>query len=64
MRWARCVGVSDEYVVESLGCSLSGVVGRLVGDAEAAISCECFVFNDTATTEIYTRALVGSVRCV
>ena len=23
----------------------------------------CF-FNDTATTEIYTRSLVGSVRCV
>nr|WP_227633078.1 citrate lyase subunit alpha [Klebsiella pneumoniae] len=21
-------------------------------------------FNDTATTEIYTRSLVGSVRCV
>ena len=24
----------------------------------------CFFFNDTATTEIYTRSLVGSVRCV
>src|SRR5678816_1799173 len=23
-----------------------------------------YVFNDTATTEIYTRSLVGSVRCV
>ena len=23
-----------------------------------------FLFNDTATTEIYTRSLVGSVRCV
>ena len=23
-----------------------------------------FAFNDTATTEIYTRRLVGSVRCV
>ena len=22
------------------------------------------IFNDTATTEIYTRSLVGSVRCV
>ena len=22
------------------------------------------IFNDTATTEIYTRRLVGSVRCV
>ena len=24
----------------------------------------CLFFNDTATTEIYTRSLVGSVRCV
>ena len=24
----------------------------------------CCFFNDTATTEIYTRSLVGSVRCV
>ena len=23
-----------------------------------------FFFNDTATTEIYTRKIVGSVRCV
>eukprot|EP00831_Metopus_contortus_P061334 TRINITY_DN53179_c0_g1_i1.p1 TRINITY_DN53179_c0_g1~~TRINITY_DN53179_c0_g1_i1.p1 ORF type:complete len:122 (-),score=28.69 TRINITY_DN53179_c0_g1_i1:160-525(-) len=23
-----------------------------------------FLFNDTATTEIYTRSIVGSVRCV
>ena len=22
------------------------------------------IFNDTATTEIYTRSIVGSVRCV
>eukprot|EP00831_Metopus_contortus_P054780 TRINITY_DN46177_c0_g1_i1.p1 TRINITY_DN46177_c0_g1~~TRINITY_DN46177_c0_g1_i1.p1 ORF type:complete len:182 (+),score=26.62 TRINITY_DN46177_c0_g1_i1:64-609(+) len=31
-------------------------------------SCSCvyfiFFFNDTATTEIYTRSIVGSVRCV
>ena len=26
--------------------------------------CLFFFFNDTATTEIYTRSLVGSVRCV
>mgnify|MGYP003381669849 CR=1 FL=1 len=29
-----------------------------------AISFSFFFFNDTATTEIYTRSLVGSVRCV
>eukprot|EP00831_Metopus_contortus_P037170 TRINITY_DN29306_c0_g1_i1.p1 TRINITY_DN29306_c0_g1~~TRINITY_DN29306_c0_g1_i1.p1 ORF type:complete len:253 (-),score=38.32 TRINITY_DN29306_c0_g1_i1:453-1211(-) len=28
------------------------------------IICFCFFFNDTATTEIYTRSIVGSVRCV
>eukprot|EP00831_Metopus_contortus_P034118 TRINITY_DN27254_c0_g2_i3.p2 TRINITY_DN27254_c0_g2~~TRINITY_DN27254_c0_g2_i3.p2 ORF type:complete len:103 (-),score=8.06 TRINITY_DN27254_c0_g2_i3:174-482(-) len=30
-------------------------------------SCNLFIFfffNDTATTEIYTRSIVGSVRCV
>eukprot|EP00831_Metopus_contortus_P044725 TRINITY_DN35863_c0_g1_i5.p1 TRINITY_DN35863_c0_g1~~TRINITY_DN35863_c0_g1_i5.p1 ORF type:complete len:135 (-),score=24.80 TRINITY_DN35863_c0_g1_i5:153-557(-) len=27
-------------------------------------SCYFFFFNDTATTEIYTRSIVGSVRCV
>ena len=25
---------------------------------------DCLFFNDTATTEIYTRSIVGSVRCV
>ena len=29
----------------------------------SVLSC-LFFFNDTATTEIYTRSLVGSVRCV
>eukprot|EP00831_Metopus_contortus_P030653 TRINITY_DN25093_c0_g1_i2.p1 TRINITY_DN25093_c0_g1~~TRINITY_DN25093_c0_g1_i2.p1 ORF type:complete len:162 (+),score=38.31 TRINITY_DN25093_c0_g1_i2:52-537(+) len=29
------------------------------------VACSCFFFfNDTATTEIYTRSIVGSVRCV
>eukprot|EP00831_Metopus_contortus_P029833 TRINITY_DN24519_c0_g1_i1.p2 TRINITY_DN24519_c0_g1~~TRINITY_DN24519_c0_g1_i1.p2 ORF type:complete len:169 (+),score=12.28 TRINITY_DN24519_c0_g1_i1:47-553(+) len=28
------------------------------------IICFFFFFNDTATTEIYTRSIVGSVRCV
>ena len=30
----------------------------------APMSAYIFFFNDTATTEIYTRSLVGSVRCV
>eukprot|EP00831_Metopus_contortus_P010984 TRINITY_DN14323_c0_g1_i1.p2 TRINITY_DN14323_c0_g1~~TRINITY_DN14323_c0_g1_i1.p2 ORF type:complete len:183 (-),score=39.10 TRINITY_DN14323_c0_g1_i1:101-649(-) len=34
-------------------------MGKGVGD-----QIFCFFFNDTATTEIYTRSIVGSVRCV
>ena len=34
-------------------------------NCEMSVSlCMLFFFNDTATTEIYTRSLVGSVRCV
>ena len=32
--------------------------------AAAAVVVVVVFFNDTATTEIYTRSLVGSVRCV
>eukprot|EP00831_Metopus_contortus_P062480 TRINITY_DN54613_c0_g1_i1.p2 TRINITY_DN54613_c0_g1~~TRINITY_DN54613_c0_g1_i1.p2 ORF type:complete len:147 (+),score=17.92 TRINITY_DN54613_c0_g1_i1:2-442(+) len=31
---------------------------------DRSIIFSCFFFNDTATTEIYTRSIVGSVRCV
>ncbi len=30
----------------------------------AKANVDCFFFNDTATTEIYTILFVGSVRCV
>eukprot|EP00825_Cyclidium_porcatum_P046930 TRINITY_DN7501_c0_g1_i5.p1 TRINITY_DN7501_c0_g1~~TRINITY_DN7501_c0_g1_i5.p1 ORF type:complete len:115 (+),score=27.64 TRINITY_DN7501_c0_g1_i5:82-426(+) len=30
----------------------------------ASVFCSVFFFNDTATTEIYTLHIVGSVRCV
>ena len=30
----------------------------------ATILLDCFFFNDTAPTEIYTILFVGSVRCV
>ena len=36
--------------------------GRITAQARALAG--SFFFNDTATTEIYTRSLVGSVRCV
>jgi len=31
--------------------------------AVADVTGYCFFFNDTATTEIYTEEIVGSVRC-
>src|SRR5678809_752733 len=34
------------------------------GGSRGVVVVVCFFFNDTATTEIYTRSLVGSVRCV
>ena len=37
--------------------TLSDLVCRLLLE-------KIFFFNDTATTEIYTRLVVGSVRCV
>eukprot|EP00831_Metopus_contortus_P048734 TRINITY_DN3987_c0_g1_i6.p3 TRINITY_DN3987_c0_g1~~TRINITY_DN3987_c0_g1_i6.p3 ORF type:complete len:102 (+),score=57.05 TRINITY_DN3987_c0_g1_i6:64-369(+) len=33
-------------------------------DSESLCCFFFFFFNDTATTEIYTRSIVGSVRCV
>ena len=33
-------------------------------DGGVCVMCVVFFFKDTATTEIYTRSLVGSVRCV
>ncbi len=41
-----------------------GVVVQWVGSWSVCVMLCCFFFNDTATTEIYTRSLVGSVRCV
>src|SRR5678815_4259229 len=39
-------------------------VGTLILVEHRKIVYFFFFFNDTATTEIYTRSLVGSVRCV
>ena len=58
------------------GCDVHGIVGRnlsLIHISEPtrrvvisyAVFClKKIFFNDTATTEIYTRLFVGSVRCV
>src|SRR5678815_3613917 len=40
------------------------LVCRLLLEKKNNIIFFFFFFNDTATTEIYTRSLVGSVRCV
>src|SRR5678816_1557595 len=40
------------------------LVCRLLLEKKKKINYFFFFFNDTATTEIYTRSLVGSVRCV
>ena len=39
-------------------------VGPALGQRGVNIMEFCKAFNDTATTEIYTRSIVGSVRCV
>ena len=36
----------------------------VVGECFVCVFFVIFFFNETATTEIYTRSLVGSVRCV
>ena len=37
---------------------------KIYKDIENSQGQEAFFFNDTATTEIYTLHIVGSVRCV
>ena len=45
------------YVADLIGCEVRDAdTGKVYGVV--------FFFNDTATTEIYTRSIVGSVRCV
>ena len=63
----RLSGVSMERVMNEIETvsythlraheTLSDLVCRLLLE-------KIFFFNDTATTEIYTRLVVGSVRCV
>src|SRR5665254_16114 len=44
---------------------LDGAVGIIcIIYISTTTSASVFFFNDTATTEIYTRKIVGSVRCV
>ena len=50
-------------------CVAVGHIGLNIVTVFLVLLCVCVVvfvvfFNDTATTEIYTRSLVGSVRCV
>src|SRR5678809_623611 len=51
-------------VIVALAINRSGLAGGLGVPCVLALATASFFFNDTATTEIYTRSLVGSVRCV
>ena len=48
----------------SLSILLAVCVYRVITYRRVRELIRLFFFNDTATTEIYTRSLVGSVRCV
>src|SRR5678810_807948 len=56
------------YSAASGGAALSGATALTTATyyvSQTVSGCESArIFNDTATTEIYTRSLVGSVRCV
>eukprot|EP00831_Metopus_contortus_P038192 TRINITY_DN3004_c0_g4_i1.p1 TRINITY_DN3004_c0_g4~~TRINITY_DN3004_c0_g4_i1.p1 ORF type:complete len:158 (+),score=57.02 TRINITY_DN3004_c0_g4_i1:3-476(+) len=57
------MGVVDNRVEDESCVSGSGLYWRHAGQLIMA-DVFFFFFNDTATTEIYTRSIVGSVRCV
>ena len=46
---------------KDLGCAWRPAEDAIVLDNSRKVR---FFINDTATTEIYTRSIVGSVRCV
>eukprot|EP00825_Cyclidium_porcatum_P017143 TRINITY_DN19964_c0_g1_i2.p1 TRINITY_DN19964_c0_g1~~TRINITY_DN19964_c0_g1_i2.p1 ORF type:complete len:304 (-),score=34.59 TRINITY_DN19964_c0_g1_i2:819-1730(-) len=56
------LGVRVKCYVWHCGCKLFGVIGFRCEDFSYVFY--FFFFNDTATTEIYTLHIVGSVRCV
>ena len=41
-----------------------GIISEGKSIEESGYDFDLFFLNDTATTEIYTRSIVGSVRCV
>ncbi len=53
---AYCIYVSTRVVVD--------ICGDLACNVMICLGLYVFFFNDTATTEIYTGLIVGSVRCV
>ena len=57
---------SMQYELKHIHESLGVTVVYVTHDQSEALtmSNRIAVFNDTATTEIYTRSIVGSVRCV
>ena len=63
------IGPNDEPIIEySIYDAIKAGFGKIVfvirEEFDAAFREIFDAFNDTATTEIYTRSIVGSVRCV
>ena len=56
--------VTQEETEETLSLIHISEPTRRVVISYAVFCLKKFFFNDTATTEIYTRLVVGSVRCV
>ena len=64
---AVSLGNSFVFVAMSLGIGFSTAITPLVAQADGSNDPDrnkSIFFNDTATTEIYTLHIVGSVRCV
>ncbi len=57
-------GPSVTHVVETEYVLALWYVGVQTLSLDILVFCTYFFFKDTATTEIYTYEVVGSVRCV
>ena len=62
--YLRAVEPEDMDIMYELSLIHISEPTRRVVISYAVFCLKKFFFNDTATTEIYTRLVVGSVRCV
>jgi len=58
------IGFVDSLGEDARGLRISARILRMRNQDRRMVDGVPFFFNDTATTEIYTRKIVGSVRCV